>query len=442
MGHHDYTLHRLYDEVARQAAMVGSVNAHWASAFASMWGMRPLSSHFKAAAGLLKEGAQTFPKPDWGLNSVVIGGRTVPLTLEVVDDRPMMELIRFRRDGIVRNDPKVLIVAPMSGHYATLLRGTVERMAQHHDVYVTDWKNPRDVSMKHGSFGFDDYVRYVGSAIDKIGPDVHVMAVCQPTVPVMAAVALMAQDDMANQPLSMTLIAGPIDTRVAPTDVTKLAEDKSMSFFKSLITTVPHGYPGAGRHVYPGFMQLQAFMAMNPERHLQSRFDLFNHLRRGDGESAEGINKFYREYLAVMDMTEEFYLQTIDRVFQRQLLAKGELIIGNQLVAPSTITRTSLLTIEGGKDDICALGQTRAAHDVCTGLSESQKRHYVNNKVGHYGTFSGRTWRDEISREIEEHIRNADVDNRLKYSRIPPNSGPMPPTLVAVNGALIAPPAA
>lgn len=404
-----------------------------------MWGMQPLSSHFKAAAGLLKESAQTFPKPDWGLNNVVIGGKTVPLTREVVDDRPMMELIRFRRDGILRNDPKVLIVAPMSGHYATLLRGTVERMAQHHDVYVTDWKNPRDVSMKHGGFGFDDYVRYVRNAIDKMGPDVHVMAVCQPTVPVMAAVAMMAQDEAANQPLSMTLIAGPIDTRVAPTEVTKLAEDKSMSFFKGLITTVPHGYPGAGRHVYPGFLQLQAFIAMNPERHIKSRFDLFDHLRHGDGESAERINEFYREYLAVMDMTEEFYLQTIDRVFQRQLLAKGQLIVGNQLIDPSAITRTSLLTIEGGKDDICALGQTQAAHGLCNGLSESQKRHYVNKDVGHYGTFSGRRWREEIAPKIEEHIRNADVDNRLKYSAIPSNSRPMPPTLVTVNGVLINP---
>lgn len=440
MGHQDYALHRIYDEVTRNVAMLGSTQAHWASAWASMWGMQPLSSHFKATAGLLKEGAQSFSKPEWGITETKINGAIVPVKIDTTAQWPMMDLLHFNC-GEHANRPKMLVVAPMSGHYATLLRGHVTSMLPHYDVYITDWINPRDVPLIHGDFGFDDYEQYLENAINTLGPGLHVTGVCQPSVPLLAAVSLMAQNGSPNQPASMTLIAGPIDTRAAPTEVTRLAENNDMSFFKGLITKVPHacGYKGAGRDVYPGYLQLQAFIAMNQERHIKSRFDLFDHLRRGDGESAEKINAFYREYLAVMDMTAKFYLETIERVFRQQLLAKGQLVVRNQLVAPSAITRTRLLTIEGEKDDICALGQTRAAHGLCTGLPEEMKQHFVVPGAGHYGAFSGRVFTETAMREIILHTTAATVDKGLNSRRNPGDSGHMPPTLATVNGVLTKP---
>lgn len=425
MGHQDYALHHAMSEIARNGAYAASVGVRVAGIMSRWMGNGALANEFEAAGEFLKEGTKTYPKPEWDLPFTTIGGKTVSVTPEVAKDYPFMELVHFKRDAH-RNDPKLLVVAPLSGHYATLLRDTVKTMLPGHDVYVTDWKNARDVSMRHGRFGFDDYVSYVQDAIRTVGPNTHVLAVCQPTVPVLAGVSLMAQNKDPFQPLSMTLMAGPIDTRRAPTEVTKLAEDKDMGFFKGLISSVPHGFKGVGRHVYPGHMQLTAFIAMNPDRHIGSSFDLFNHLRKGDGESADKIRKFYDEYMAVLDMTEEFYLETIDRVFQRQLLAKGQLIVAGQKVDPSAITRTSLLTIEGGKDDISAPGQTFAAHNLCRGLAATQKYHLLHPDVGHYGTFSGSRFRKDIAPAIISHILKAGVDNGLKYSENSADTRPMP----------------
>lgn len=425
MGLESYTLHNAMAEAARDTAYALSVNARMAGIFTRLIGQKYLADEFEAAGAFLKEGAKTYPKPDWRIHDTVVGGTPVSVTPRVVLDKPFMELVRFQKNSD-QPQRKLLIVAPMSGHYATLLRDTVKTMLPDNDVYVTDWKNARDVSMRHGRFGFDNYVAYVQDAIRAVGPNTHVMAVCQPTVPTLAAIALMAQNKDPVHARSLTLMAGPIDTRRAPTEVTKLAEDKDMSFFKSLISAVPHGFKGAGRHVYPGHMQLTAFLAMNPDRHIQSSRDLFDHLRRGDGESAAKIREFYDEYNAVMDMPEEFYLETIDRVFQRQLLAKGQLIVAGQKVDLSAITRTPLLTIEGGKDDICGVGQTSAALGLCTGLAASQKRSIVHPDVGHYGTFSGSRFRRDIAKEANSHIAAADVDNGLKSPRILVDTGPMP----------------
>ncbi len=433
MGAQDYKLHEMMSHAAREASWAVSLQARVMSVAARFMGLGSLANEFSAAGEFLREGTKTYPKPAWGLPETTIDGKKARVTEEVVQNFPFMELRHFKRDTD-RNDPKLLVVAPLSGHFATLLRGTVERMLPEHDVYVTDWRNARDVSMKAGKFDLDDYVDYVQKAIQTVGPNTHVLAVCQPTVPVLAAISLMAQNNAPNQPLSMTLMAGPIDTRAAPTEVTKLAEDKPMSFFKGLISNVPHGHPGVGRHVYPGHLQLLSFIAMNPDRHMGSSRDLFNHLRKGDGESADKIREFYNEYNAVLDMTEEFYLQTIDKVFQRQLLARGALTVRNQLVTPSAIRNTALLTVEGGKDDISAAGQTFAAHRLCTGIPEAQKRHLLHPEVGHYGTFSGSRFRNEIAPVIISHIREAGLRNDLKYDGISADTGPMPSNFGHGNG--------
>ncbi len=435
MSKHDYTLHHAMSTAARDLAFTASMQARMAGLFSRLMGAPTLAKEFETAGEFLLEGAKTYPKPEWRLEETVIDGQAVAVTQKIAKNYPFMELVRFRRDTD-RNDPKLLVIAPLSGHYATLLRDTVRTMLPCHDVYVTDWKNARDVPVAEGRFGFDDYVGYVQDAIRTLGPDTHIMAVCQPTVPTLAAVSLMAQANDPLQPVSMTMMAGPIDTRRAITEPVRLAESKDMGFFRGLTSTVPYGFKGAGRPVYPGHMQLTAFLAMNPDRHIQSGQDLFNHLRRGDGESADKIREFYNEYNAVLDLTAEFYLETIDRVFQRRLLARGEMVVAGQHVNPAAITRTSLLTVEGGKDDISAPGQTIAAHDLCSGLPTGLRKHLLHPDVGHYGTFSGRRFRNYIAPEIISHIRNAGVDNGLKYSEIPADTRPMPSNSGLIPGAI------
>ncbi len=429
MGRHDYDLHQAMTKATRDASWSAEMGARMTGVFARFMGFSALANDFSAAGAVLHEGTKTYTKPAWGLNQTFIDGRPVTMAHEVVQDRPFMDLLHFKRETN-RNDPKLLIVAPMSGHYATLLRGTVERMLPQHDVYITDWKNARDVPMKAGKFDFDDYVGYMQDAIRAVGPNTHVMAVCQPTVPVLAAISLMAQNKDPLQPISMTLMAGPIDTRAAPTEPSILGESKPMSFFKNLISQVSQGFDGVGRPVYPGFMQLAGFIALNPERHMKTPQDLFNHLRKGDRESAARTTNFYNEFSAVMDMTEEFYLDTIDKVFKRHLFAKGELVVQGQLVTPGAIRNTALLTIEGEKDDISAPGQTFAAHALCTGLADRQKSHLLQPEVGHYGTFSGKRFRDEIAPVITSHIIKTGVDNGLKYSGNPPDTRSMPSNLI------------
>jgi poly(3-hydroxybutyrate) depolymerase len=338
----------------------------------------------------------THRRPAFGIDEIKSGNRMVPVREEEVFATPFGTLLRFVKEG-APPQPRVLLVAPLSGHFATLLRDTVRVLLPEHDVHITDWANARDVGIWHGRFGFDEYVEHLITFLEAMGPGAHVIAVCQPCVQALAAAALMAEDDHPAQPKSLTLMAGPIDTRVHPTKVNELATGKPIEWFASnLIAHVPLRYPGATRRVYPGFLQLAAFMSMNAERHIKAQVDLYKAMADGEHEQAATIKAFYDEYFAVLDMTAEFYLETVQWVFQDHLLAKGELDWRDRRVHPKAIRRTALFTIEGERDDICAIGQTVAAHDLCTSLRPYRKKHYMQAGVGHYGVFSGRRWASQI----------------------------------------------
>lgn len=344
----------------------------------------------------------THVRPEFGIREVTVGNRVVPVTEEITLDLPFGKLVRFAKD-IDTPQPRVLVVAPLSGHFATLLRGTVETLLQDHDVYITDWTNARDVPLSAGPFGVEDYVEYLIRFLEAIGPDNNVLAVCQPCVQALIAVAVMSEEDHPCTPVSMTLMAGPIDVRESPTEVNDLANDKPLSWFENnVIATVPNRYPGAGRRVYPGFVQLFAFMSMNMDRHNDQHRKLYKHLARGEAKEAAKIKEFYDEYFAVLDLAEEFYLETIERIFQKAELATGEFTYRGKPVDCGAIRKTALLTVEGGRDDICALGQTAAAHDLCRSLRPHLKRHHLQANVGHYGVFNGKRW----EREIYPVVRN------------------------------------
>ncbi|MBP6014508.1 MAG: polyhydroxyalkanoate depolymerase [Alphaproteobacteria bacterium] len=356
----------------------------------------PMMRRMSAALELFDRFQLTHDRPDFRIRQVKTGGRIVDVFEKVVTATPFGALLHFRKDMDARH-PAVLVVAPLSGHFSTLLRNTVETLLQDHDVYITDWHNARDVPVSAGEFGFADYIDSVISFLEYVGPGAHVVAVCQPCVQVLAAVALMAADDHPCQPKSMTLMGGPIDVRQSPATVNALAFDHPIEWFeKNLITTVPLRYRGAGRRVYPGFVQLNAFMKMNMARHVKAHRKLYKHLANNEHEEAAAIKEFYDEYFAVLDMPAEFYLETVRLVFQEALLAKGKLTHRGERVDPSKIKRTALLTVEGERDDVCALGQTAAAHDLCTGLRPYMKRHHMQVGVGHYGLFSGKRWETQI----------------------------------------------
>jgi poly(3-hydroxybutyrate) depolymerase len=362
--------------------------------------------------------SKDYTKPTFGLTATSIAATKVSVTEEVLLDKDFGTLLHFKRD-VNRNDPKVLIVAPMSGHHATLLRDTVARLLPHHDVYITDWKDARTVPVTKGDFGFDDYVAYVQDFIKAIGPETHVLAFSQSTVPALAAVSLMAEEGAEGQPLSMTLMGGPIDTRAAETGITRLVRGKSLDWFSdNMIAEVPEKYAGAGRLVYPGFLQLFSFMAMNPGRHQQSYLDLFKHLADGDDGKAGKIKAFYNEYLAVCDLPGKFYLETIQKVFLDQELAKGTMACHGKKVNPAAITKTALMTVEGGKDDIVAPGQTAAAHGLCPGLQEDQHFHYLQKEADHYGIFGGPLWREDICPRITGFIREIAARHGLTYDQV------------------------
>ncbi len=349
-----------------------------------------------AAYELIARSGLTHERPPFGIDQVKVGNRDVQVREELADVTPFGTLLHFKKD-IEQAQPPVLLVAPLSGHFATLLRGTVRTMLPEHDVYITDWHNVRDVAPRKGQFGFDDYVAHLIHFLEVIGPGAHVVAVCQPCVAVLIAVAVMAQAGNAAQPRSMTLMAGPIDPRVNPTKVNKLAQSKPIEWFeKNLIATVPLRYAGAFRRVYPGFVQLAAFMSMNIDRHLKAHRDLYDNLVKGEIEKAAVTKKFYDEYFAVLDLTAEFYLETVRLVFQDFALARGVIDFRGNRVDPRAIRRTMLFTVEGERDDICAVGQTAAAHDLCVGLRPYMKRHHMQAGVGHYGVFSGKSWENQI----------------------------------------------
>jgi poly(3-hydroxybutyrate) depolymerase len=360
-----------------------------------------------AAAELFERSTRRYGKPSFGIDRTKVGFTEVAVTERVVWKTPFCNLIRFERDlpAGTKPGPKLLIVAPMSGHYATLLRGTVESMIQHADVYITDWVDARMIPLADGRFDFDDYVIHLVDMLHHLGEDAHMMAVCQPSVPALAAVALMEARGDRFAPASMTLMGGPIDTRSNPTAVNRLAEEKGIAWFRdNVIMQVPWPEPGFMRDVYPGFLQLSGFMSMNLDRHLTAHKDFFLHLVKDDGDSADKHREFYDEYLAVMDLTAEFYLQTVDTVFIRHDLPKGTMVHRGEKVDPSAIRRTALFTVEGENDDISGLGQTKAAHDLCSSLPDDMRAHYMQPKVGHYGVFNGSRFRSEIVPRIVDFM--------------------------------------
>ena len=359
----------------------------------------PFGRNLAAGAEMFERLTRRYGKPIFGLNSTRVAGIERAVREDIVWRKPFCSLIRFVREGLEdKPAPRLLIVAPMSGHYATLLRGTVEAFLPTHDVYITDWADARMAPLALGAFDLDDYVDYLIEMFAFLGPGAHSVGVCQPSVPLMAAVALMEARGHECLPASMTLMGGPIDTRKSPTEVNKLAQTRGVEWFReNCLQIVPFPYPGFGRQVYPGFLQLSGFMAMNLDRHVNAHVEMFNHLVKGDGDSADKQQDFYDEYMAVMDLTAEYYMQTIDTVFVRHLLPKGEMRHRGERVDPTAIRHVGLMTVEGENDDISGIGQTKAAHDLCVNLPASSQTDYVQPDVGHYGVFNGSRFRREIA---------------------------------------------
>ncbi|MAT33910.1 MAG: polyhydroxyalkanoate depolymerase [Ponticaulis sp.] len=366
-----------------------------------------------ASASLMESLTRTYGKPVWGLERTEINGKEVDVDPEVVWSEPWCDLIHFKRDaddlaeatGSREPQPRLLIVAPLSGHYATLLRGTVEAFLPHFEVYITDWTDARMVPLVNGRFDLDDYIDYIRRMIGEVGPGANVLAVCQPGPPVLAAISLMSEDNDPNLPSSMTYMGSPIDCRKSPTVPNLLAEERAFEWFKTnMIFTVPFPYPGAMRRVYPGFVQLASFMNMNWDRHVDAQWNFFEHLVGDDGDSAQKHREFYDEYLSVLDLSAEFYLDTIKRVFQEHQLPRGEFHHRGRLVRPEFIKKTALMTVEGEKDDISGIGQTQAAHEICSGLSDNMRQDYIQPGVGHYGVFNGSRFRKEIVPRVVDFI--------------------------------------
>jgi poly(3-hydroxybutyrate) depolymerase len=373
----------------------------------------PFGRGMAASAELFERTTRRYGRPEWDIDHTTVNGAKIPVTPTTVWAKPFCNLVQFAKEKASQaaaDKPKLLIVAPMSGHYATLLRGTVKTMLPDHDVYITDWVDARMVPLSDGHFDLDDYIDYVIDMLDHLGPGCHIMAVCQPAVPVLAAVAIMEQRGDKNLPATMTLMGGPIDTRINPTAVNALAEGRDIDWFEqNVIMQVPFPHPGFMREVYPGFLQLSGFMSMNLDRHVEAHQGLFRHLVEGDGDSAARHRKFYDEYMAVMDMTAEFYLDTVDTVFQRHALPKGEMYHRDKRVDPTAIKSVALLTVEGENDDISGLGQTHAAHTICTNIPQSKREHYMQPDVGHYGVFNGKRFRTHIAPVIAKFIATHDA---------------------------------
>jgi poly(3-hydroxybutyrate) depolymerase len=366
-----------------------------------------------AGAEVFERTTRRYAQPEWRIDSTLIDGERVAVEIETVWEKPFCRLLHFNR-AIAHPpkfpQPKLLIVAPLSGHYATLLRGTVEAFLPQHDVYITEWVNAREVPLAEGRFDLDDYIDYVIGILRHLGGDTHVVAVCQPSVPVLAAVARMEAEEDPDVPRSMILMGGPIDSRRSPTKVNRLAEERGIDWFRHhVITKVPFPNPGVMRDVYPGFLQLQGFVSMNLGRHIEAHKDLFMHLVDGDGDSAQKHRAFYDEYLAVMDLPAEYYLQTVETVFVRHSLPKGEMTHRGERVDPSVIRRVALMTVEGEHDDISGLGQTEAAHRLCSNIPADRKQHYLALGVGHYGVFNGSRFRADIAPRIADFIRASSV---------------------------------
>ena len=392
----------LYDAYQAQSDLLAPLRA-WAGLTSAVFrdtAAGPSANYIlksiSAAAEVLNRAHLTHERPSYEIETVEVEGRDVPVAEVAAFETPFATLLHFKKETNVEQ-PRVLIVAPMAGHFPTLLRHTVKTMLADHDVYITDWKNARDVPLAAGRFGVEEYIAHTIRFFEHLGPGAHVVAVCQPCAALLATVAVMAQAEHPCQPRSMTLMAGPVDTRVSPTTVNQLATEHPIDWFEqNLITTVPRRYPGAHRRVYPGFMQVSAFLSMNLARHIRAHIDLFDHIRKGEDEKAEANRKFYDEYFSVADLPAEFYLETVQRVFQEFHLPLGKFEFRGQRVEPAAIRKTALLTVEGERDDICSVGQTLAAHDLTPSIKPFRKKHYVQAGVGHYGVFSGTRWQTQI----------------------------------------------
>ncbi len=387
------------------------------------WSTTTFGKSVAAAAELFERTTRRYRRPEWGVATTLVNGERVPVNIEAIWERPFCRLLHFERKiehFPHRPQPRLLIVAPLSGHFATLLRGTVEAFLPNHEVYITDWADARTVPLSAGSFDLDDYIDYVISILHLLGGDLHVIAVCQPSVPVLAAVARMEATGEPCVPRSMVLMGGPIDTRVNPTPVNKLAAARGVDWFRrNVITKVPFPHPGMMRDVYPGFLQLYGFVSMNLDRHIEAHRNLFRHLVRGDGDGVQKHREFYDEYLAVMDLAAEYYLQTVDTVFVRHALPLGRMQHRGERVNPAQIKRVALMTVEGEHDDISGVGQTEAAHRLCPNIPEDRKVHWLQPDVGHYGVFNGSRFRSEIAPRISDFVlsqnfRHQGVRNRRK----------------------------
>jgi poly(3-hydroxybutyrate) depolymerase len=404
-----YDAYEMQRSLLAGASTLANLGAGWLQNPANPFSYSGMGPIVASALDVFAHASAPRGKPEFALETTIVEGRSVAVTEEIVLRKPFGQLKRFRREG-VEGSPRLLIVAPMSGHYATLLRGTVERMLPGHDVYITDWRDAKLVPLDSGRFDLDDYIDYLVAFLEHIGPGAHMLAVCQPSVPAFAAAAVMSANGHPARPRTLTMMGGPIDTREAPTAVNSLATQRPHSWFQqNVIATVPYPYPGAGRQVYPGFLQLAGFMTMNLGSHLNSHWEMFKHLVAGDGESADATKDFYEEYRSVCDMTAEFYLQTIDVVFQRHLLPKGELEHRGRRVDPAAIEDVALLAIEGERDDISGVGQTRAALKIARGLPAAMKHYHLARGVGHYGIFNGSRWRDKIAPVVEQWIARHDA---------------------------------
>ncbi len=406
MLYHLYELNRAALAPLRAAADLGRI---YFSTPLNPLSQTPFGRSTAAALEVFERVTRRYGRREFGIVETTVDGRTVPVAETVVWSRPFCRLLHFRKRTPGPKQPRLLIVAPLSGHFATLLRGTVRALLPDHDVHITDWTDARQVPLADGRFDLDDYIDYLVDILHFLGPGTHVIAVCQPSVPALAATAIMAARNDACVPASLVLMGGPIDTRRNPTAVNRLAEERGTGWFRhNAITTVPFPYPGMLREVYPGFLQLTGFMTMNLDRHLNAHGELFQHLVKGDGDQADKHREFYDEYLSVMDLTAEFYLQTVDTVFVRHLLPRGRMTHRGLPIEPGAIRDTALMTVEGEKDDISGIGQTEAAHDLCTGIPAAMREHHLQEDVGHYGVFNGHRFRAEIAPRIADFVRRHD----------------------------------
>ena len=399
-----YQLHEFHKTVMAPAVAWADMARHLFTNPLSPLAYTPLSRRLAANSEMFVRLLRRYPKPAWEIDETLVNGERVPVTREVVIDKAFCQLLHFRK-AVAVEQPKLLIVAPLSGHFATLLRDTVRTALVDHDVWITDWVDAKMVPLAQGPFHLDDYVDYIREFIRFLSPDLNVMSVCQPTVPVLAAVSLMAAENDPAVPKAMIMMGGPIDTRRNPTTVNDFAAGRPHSWFSNqVIMRVPANYPGFMRKVYPGFLQHASFLAMNPDRHMDSHKQFYNHMVRGDGESADAHRKFYDEYNAVLDMPAEYYLDTVKTVFQDYALPKGRMLVRGELVRPQAIRATALLTIEGELDDISGNGQTEAAHALCLNIARERRQHYVAPGVGHYGIFSGRRWREMVFPKVRDFV--------------------------------------